>query len=397
MNRCMSCMSAIPKDNVCRHCGFDNNNIEPKKMRHIMPGTVLRNRFIIGLSTKSNNIFITYIAYDREKKKKIYIDEFAPTNITKRALGKLKLNVRDEFNAKFERAKRLIVKQTKTLLALKSKNIDILGAFSANNTFYIIREFNQDKTLSEYMKEHNDIPQSYAKHIIRSIIKILIPIHKEGLINGNISPDNIVIDAIDSVKLTNFGYAALSEILPVPVNEGYSPVEQYKKGEKLTQRIDVYSVAAIYYFMLTGEKPVSATTRQKTDTLTPPSTVGIEIERYRENALLNALNINPKNRTSTLIAFTKESKDKGTVRHWERVKAAPKKDYSFVAKKDFWKKLFITLILVVVAGCLVGLIYETVSLENDANTKRIKESEISTMAIPTEPTTDIDKITKHKN
>ncbi|MGN1318982.1 MAG: protein kinase [Lachnospirales bacterium] len=383
MNRCLSCMSAIPEDKVCKHCGFDNKEAEPKKMRHLMPGTVLKNRFLIGLSTKSNNIFITYIAYDIEKKKRIYIDEFMPSSITKRALGKLKVNVREEYNAKFERAKRLVILETKALIELKSKNLDILGAFSGNNTFYIIREYIEDLTLTEYMKKNKNVSKKYADHILKSLIKILVPIHKMGIVCGSICPDNIVIDAIDSVKITNFGYGLLSEIIPVPVFEGYSPIEQYKNGICLNFKSDVYSAAATYYFVLTGQNPVSAKVRRKTDTLMPPSTMGIEIERHIENALLNALNINPKNRTTTLVSFNKELKDENTIRRWERVKAEPKRDFSFVVKKAFWRKILIYGVIIIMLLSLVGLVYDTVRVENKVRDESIKESEISTMAVPT--------------
>lgn len=382
-------MSAIPEDKICRHCGFDNNNVEPRKMRQLLPGTILKNRFLFGLCVKSNNIFTKYIAYDVEKKKIIYIDEFLPAGIAKRGLGKLGVVVRDENDAKFEIAKRRIKKQVRTLIAMKCKELDILGAFSANNTFYIIREYLSDGTLAEYIKNNDNISLEYANHIVMSLIRIMSPIHNEGIICGNIRPENIVTDAIGSVKLINFGFGGLSDVIPVPVNEGYSPVEMYDRGRRLSPAADVYSIAAVYYALVSGETPVSSISRRKTDSLAPLSTMGIKIDRHLENAMLNALNINPNNRTSSVKALYNEMKNKDTKRRWERVKAMPKKDYSFFIRKAFWFKVLIFAVIVIMAASLVGIIHETANVENRIRVEEERHSEISTMAVPSNKTEDI--------
>lgn len=383
MRRCMSCMSAIREDGMCKHCGYDNNNVEPLKKRHLIPGTILKNRFLIGLSIKSNNVFTTYIAYDIEKKKRIYIDEILPAKITKRAVNKNNVIVKEEYIARFEKAKRLVANQAKILLKSYSDKLDLLGAFGENNTFYIIRDYLIDKSIVQYMQDNQKSSFKFARHIAISLVKIMGPIHKEGIINANICPENIVVDAINSVKVTNFGFGGLNEILSVPVNDGYSPVEQYKKGE-LTPKADVYAIAAVYYAIVAKEKPVSAIERKQSDTLVPLSTIGMPIKRSVENAVLNALNINPQNRTQSVGAFYKELNDENTKRHWERVKSAPKRDYGFVKEKDFWYKAVIVMIILAMLFSSVGLMFETAGVK-----KKVAQDEQNEQYTTTETTENI--------
>lgn len=379
--RCMNCMSLIDDSGICKSCSFDNNNSEPEKMRQLMPGTVLKKRFLIGLCKKYNNIFTTYIAYDIDKNIKIYIDEFLPNKLVTRGLGRLKININKESAKTFERAKNLIAGQTKTLIELKSKGLDILGEFEENGTLYIIREFLEDMTLTEFVKKHKEIEIDYARHIAVSLIKIMDPVHKVSIVNGNIKPDNIVIDPIGCVKLTNFGYyGGLSRLLPVPINEGYSPVEQYSRNGEITIKTDIYSIAAVYYYIASGKSPVSAKIRKQTDTLVPLSMLGVPVKKNMDYAILNALNINPKNRTESCRALFNEFKNPDTVRHWERVREKSNRDLSFIKRKSFWIKILVIALIMIMLISIAWLVGETISIRNQA--EETNESQISTVAVP---------------
>lgn len=385
MDRCYKCMAVVPNGHVCRVCNYDNNNSSPVKSRHLSPGTVLKNRFVIGLSKKYNSIFTTYIAYDLKNNTKIYIDEFLPKDIAKRSKGHKDVSVEKGESSKiFKKAKKIILSEIKTIFNEDIKNLDILGFFEDNYTVYIIREFFKDNTLEKYIKNTENIDFEYAKHIAVEIIKIVNPLHKAGIVYGNIKPKNIIIDAIGCIKLTGFQFfGSLSEIMPLPINEGYSPIEQYMPYIKLTEKSDVYSIAAVYYAMIMRETPVGAKSRRHADTLVPPSTNGVKIRKNIENAIFNALNINPKNRTVDLNTFYEEIKNKDTQRRWERVKGKYRKDYSFIMQSVFWIRLIICAIVIIMVVSLIGIIMESISVRNQIEqNSKLRESEISTMAVP---------------
>lgn len=386
MDRCVKCMEPVPKSGKCKKCGYKNKDAAPKKMKQLTPSIILKKRYLVGLSVNNDSIFTTYTAFDLKSKKKIYIQEFLPDEIAKRNIRTQKITApKGDSAKKFDKAKRIIYNEATELKDLRLRRIDILAVFEENNTVYIVRERCANcVTLTEFIRRSRKIPRSYAKHIMISLIKIVNIIHKQGIVCGNIQTDNITIDEIGNVRLTNIGfYGSLSEILPVPANTGYSPLEQYTEGNKLTERTDVYSVAAVYYALIVREKPVSARYRRNSDILVPPSRHGIAIQRNVENAMLNALNINPMNRTANLKLFLKELKDPETKRKWERVKGKKKMDCSFLMSKAFWKKFAVYIIIFVMVISLVGLIKETISVQNRVEEfSNSRKTEISTMAVP---------------
>lgn len=388
MDRCNKCMTVIPEGSVCKVCHYDNKNSAPIKSRHLTPGIVLKNRFVIGLSKKSNSIFTTYAAYDLKKDTKIYIDEFFPRDIAKRNRGQREVQVDKGFDLKlFKKAKRIILKEIRKIFDEDIKNLDILGAFEDNETVYIIRELFKESTLEKFIRNTENIDFEYARYIAVEVIKIVDPLHKAGIICGSIKPSNIIIDPIGCIKLAGLQFfGSLSEIMPVPINEGYSPIEQYMPYVKLTETSDVYSIAAVYYAVITRETPVGAKARRKADTLVPPTTNGIKIKKNVENAIFNALNINSKNRTADLQSFYEELKSKDTQRKWERVKGKYRKDYSYIMEPAFWIRTIICAIVIIMVISLVGVIVESMNVRSQVEqNSRARESEISTMAVPKTP------------
>ncbi len=385
MDRCIKCMAAVHRKGICDICGYNNRNTKPLKPMQLAPNTVLKNRFLIGLSKSSNNIFITYIAYDLKKKTKIYIDEYLPGTIAKRTRGDSSVFTEKGENKRlFKKTKKIILNEAKIILTEDIKNLDITGAFEDNNTIYIIREYFKEHTLWQYIKKNDNVDFEYSKHITTEIIKTVDGLHKQGIICGNIMPSNIIIDSIGCIKLKGHQFfGSLSEYLPLPINDGYSPIEQYMPYIPLSEKADVYSIAAVYYAMITREKPVSAKSRKRSDTLVPPTTNGIKLKKNIENAMFNALNINPKNRTTDVNSFLAELKNKDTQRRWERVKGKYRKDYSFMLEPAFWIRSIICAIIIIMVISIIGVIIESISVrEQVEQNSKIRGSEISTMAIP---------------
>lgn len=365
MKRCMNCLSIMDENElVCKNCGCDNTILEPRKTRELIPGTVLKNRFVLGLSVKSNNIFTTYMAYDLDKKREVYVEELLPTRITKRSLGEERVKVNSEYSAKFERAKRLIVHQTKVILESKIKGLDFLGAFVDNNTFYIIRECYKAPTLTQYINFNKNISKEFAKSVVISLIKIMEPLHKLEIICGNIRPSSIIIKDDKTIVITEFGFGALNNVLLLPLYDGFSPLEQYQRNHRLSQKADIYSIAAVYYAIVSGEDPISAKERSRMDILESFSKE-LKINKSVENALLNAMNLTERGRTSDLREFYDELTSGNAVRNWEKIKNQPKKgiylakDFSISKAKNFWCRFVIGVVGVILLVLLLIFVFNT--------------------------------------
>ena len=100
------------------------------------------------------------------------------------------------------------------------------------------------------------------------VVDGLKQVHAEGYLRRDIKPSNVYVPRADeSPVLLDFGAArhALgrqSRRLTAVVAAGYSPPEQYHSGGKQGPWTDVYSLSALCYRAITGERPVDALPRQ---------------------------------------------------------------------------------------------------------------------------------------
>ncbi len=383
MHRCMYCMNELNEnENTCPHCGKENNGM-PVNSKHIKPGTILYEKYMAGCAVDSNSIFVTYAGFDIKTGAKVLIDEYLPANLAYREKGRAQVHTKSgEYENKYYAGKDAFSDEAAELVNYDST--DIIDSFNENNTSYAVREIIRDgNTLADLIDSDSEFAKDYRKNIIVNLMRAIEPIHEAGIIHGNICPDTVIVKKDSTVKLTDFSYCGfMSRIIPIYTNEGYSPIEQYSVGSKLTVAVDVYSIAAIYYEMLTGETPLSAPERQKQDTLMPPSKMGIKVRTSMENAIMNALNIKPENRTPSVEDFYNELKSKNTVRHWERVKKAEKPPVDFYTKKSFWVKLLIWGIVFVMAVSVVVIAAEVSAIKKRAQDE--ENTEISTEKVPEE-------------
>ncbi len=383
MRRCMYCMKEYSnKLDVCPNCGKEYTD-SPLSGRHLIPGTLLNGRYTAGCSVDQNSIFVTYAAWDNDKEEKVLIDEYLPVNLSGREKDGARVLTKSGDQAdKYYAGLSAFSDECRDLQGFK--NIDIIDSFEENNTCYAVRcVIKNGRTLAELIDNDYEYIRSHRNNILVNIIRIIAPIHDAGIIHGNLCPETIIVKEDNSVVITDFAFCGfMSRIIPVYTNEGYSPVEQYSLGARLTIAADVYSIAAVYYEMLTGEIPVSALEREKQDTLIPPSILGIKIRQGMENAIMNALNIKANNRTATVQEFYSQLKNKDTARRWERVKKAEKPPVDFYTKKKFWFKTLIAAIVLLMIFSVVVIAIETISIKKAAETTNVPE--VSTEEIPDE-------------
>lgn len=124
---------------------------------------------------------------------------------------------------------------------------------------YMAMEYLDGHDLARHCKSNNLLP---AKVILNIIIRVAFALdyaHKHKVIHRDIKPANIMLTEKGHVKVTDFGIARLTSadstqtgvILGTP---NYMSPEQVL-GKKLDGRSDIFSLGAVFYEMLTGQKP----------------------------------------------------------------------------------------------------------------------------------------------
>ena len=101
-------------------------------------------------------------------------------------------------------------------------------------------------------------------HFTRQIARALAHAHERGIIHRDIKPQNIMMLRDGTVKVEDFGIAALEN--EVHENNGqaigsihYIAPEQ-ARGEGPDTRSDIYSLGVVMYEMLTAQKPYDGET-----------------------------------------------------------------------------------------------------------------------------------------
>ena len=138
-------------------------------------------------------------------------------------------------------------KESNLLTSLKHKNIiNIHGAGGDRKSTVIISEYAQGGSLADRMARKYNWQK--AMEIITSVASGLDFAHKNNIIHGNLRPSNLLFDADEVVKISDFGMPA--HYNGANKKNWYSPPERKKSRQG-----DIYSLGVIFHQMLTGRNP----------------------------------------------------------------------------------------------------------------------------------------------
>ncbi len=311
--KCLVCGHEYENRDACPRCG-QSSDTEPNRAWHLKPGTVIKNKYVLGKSVGSGGFGVTYFAWDKALNRQVAIKEYMPSEFATRAFGQRSISIyggdkREQYDSGLKK----YVDEARRLAQLNKIDgiAQIYDYFEENATGYIVMEYVPGITFSKYLEE-NGGKISYEKAItlMLPIMAALEEVHKHDIIHRDISPDNILITPDEDVKLIDFGasrYAttAHSKSLSVILKPGYAPEEQYRSKGEQGPWSDVYAVGATLYRAITGIVPEDSMERKANDILKP-------IEKFRKlkvpqnisTAIMNALVSNHEYRYQNMAEFS---------------------------------------------------------------------------------------------
>ena len=142
---------------------------------------------------------------------------------------------------------------------------------------YLAMEFVEGEPLTAVIEREGALPLARATAIFKQTADALQAAHDLGIVHRDLKPDNIMVartrDGADLVKVVDFGIAkavggddagqkVTKTGLVVGTPEFMSP--EQLSGDKVDGRSDLYSLALVYFRMLTGELPFQADSVQET-------------------------------------------------------------------------------------------------------------------------------------
>lgn len=256
---------------------------------------------------------IVYAAYDHSLNRAVAIKEYMPGSLAVRSRG-YTVVVRSERNAEtFEIGRRSFVNEAQLLAQFDHPSlVKVFRFWEANGTAYMVMPLYKGVTLKQRLKEMGAPPsEAWLVALLRQLIEALGVIHAERCFHRDVAPDNVLLVEGDRPVLLDFGAARrvitdLTQTLTVILKPGYAPIEQYAEIPSMKQGpwTDVYALAAVAYFALTGAPPDPAVSRMMNDTVRPLA--GSGRSGYSEGflkAIDSALSVRPEDRPQSVAAF----------------------------------------------------------------------------------------------
>ncbi|WP_196141146.1 protein kinase [Aliikangiella sp. G2MR2-5] len=145
------------------------------------------------------------------------------------------------------------VKEAKYLSSLKHPNIvNIYAAVKSKQNSTVISEYLPGGSLSNQLIQ--DIGEQEFLVQACQICSALYFAHQNKILHGNLSPNNILLDEKQNLKLTDFGQKASANDNPEEIKAYHPPGQQ-----GLCEQYDIYCMGAIFHHMLYGVPPGTST------------------------------------------------------------------------------------------------------------------------------------------
>lgn len=151
-------------------------------------------------------------------------------------------------------------REAKACAILKSENIvQVYDLTEVEGSPAIVMEYVEGKSLEDLLQNKDVRSEELMMRVALSVLKALSYAHDRGVIHRDIKPGNILVSDDRTIKVTDFGLAAVSDA-PSLTMEGsligtpaYMSPEQ-ARGETVDQRTDLFSLGVTLVETLTGEK-----------------------------------------------------------------------------------------------------------------------------------------------
>lgn len=182
--------------------------------------------------------------------------------------------------------------------------------------FYYAMEYLDGFNLDDLVKKHGPLSEARMVFILKQVCGALAEAHSLGIVHRDIKPANIFLTCRgglhDFVKVLDFGLvktltggdqAALTNPNAVTGTPYYMSPEAVNQPDQVDTRADVYALAAVGYYLLTGTPVFDGTTvmeiclKHVRETPAPPSSrLGRTVSSDLESLLLRCLLKSPADR-----------------------------------------------------------------------------------------------------
>lgn len=171
--------------------------------------------------------------------------------------------LKDEFTSNQEFIRRF-KNESKAIAMLSHQNIvNVYDVSFGDLIQYIVMEYIEGITLKEFIERQGSLRWKDAVHFTIQILRGLQHAHDKGIVHRDVKPQNIMVLADGTIKVTDFGIARFTRsdqrtITDKAIGSVHYISPEQARGEKTDEKSDIYSVGVMLYEMITGQMPFQA-------------------------------------------------------------------------------------------------------------------------------------------
>jgi serine/threonine protein kinase len=256
---------------------------------------------------------IVYLAYDHSLERNVALKEYMPSGLASRTRT-MQVTVRSQGQEEtFKIGLRSFINEAKLLARFDSPSlVKVFRFWEGNGTAYMAMPYYEGVTLKQALKTSKIAPtEEWIKAFLAYLFDAVEIIHAAHCYHRDIAPDNILLLKDGRPLLLDFGAArrVIGDRTQGPtaiLKPGFAPIEQYADIPTLKQGAwtDVYGLASVVYYLITGMPPPPAVSRIISDDMVPAREAGKG--RYQEvflAAIDHAMAVKPEHRIQSINQF----------------------------------------------------------------------------------------------
>ena len=214
-------------------------------LRNLIPGFVIERK--MG-GSKSSSQAIIYKAFQESLERSVAVK-------TLLAKG----------DSKDKSARRFLLEVSRVARLPHPNIVVIHDAGRVKNFYYFVMEYIAGGSVQDMVVDNKPQPLAQSIALSYQIAGALAYIHNHGVVHRGVNPGCILVDnATGQAKLCGFGFARELEDMGASDTTYFTtPLEGFSflspeqiLGKETTPRVDVYSLGATLYYMLSGRMPV---------------------------------------------------------------------------------------------------------------------------------------------
>ncbi|HVK11180.1 MAG TPA: protein kinase, partial [Gemmataceae bacterium] len=184
---------------------------------------------------------------------------------------------------------------------------------------FLVMEFVDGESVGAKVDREGPMSEDVAVRIIAQVCQGLHRAHKQKMIHRDVKPDNILLTADGTAKLTDLGLVkdADNELNLTKTGRGlgtpnFMAPEQFRNAKYADVRCDIYSLGATLYTMVTGEAPfgkvgpLDCWMRKNRNELTPPKELNPQLSDQVDWAIRRSMSADPERRPASCKEFVED-------------------------------------------------------------------------------------------